>query len=121
MPGLETDPSFFAVVVFHELRLHFDCLDDFPKNGGAGRLTGLDRFLGVRDGPDGAIEQTAFFFQYGALHAQRFGKLERVPVEQDFDLLQRESDKLEGDDLFEAREILFDIDPVAGVGPAGLQ
>ena len=127
MTGLEASPRFPAIVILHEFGcvfgsgLHFNRLDDFLKDGCAGGLAGLKDGLGVRDGSDGAIEKPPFFLEDGALHAQGLGELERITLEQYSDLFQRQSEKLESDDLFQSLEIAFHIDPVAGIGAAGLQ
>src|SRR5262249_19336368 len=49
------------------------------------------------------------------LRAERTGQRVDVTVEHDFDLLERESDRLQRDNLFEAFEIARAVDPVAGV------
>jgi hypothetical protein len=101
--------------------LHLNHLDDFFENSSVGRLAGQDDLFGVLDRADGAIEQPPFLFQDGALHVQGVGQLEGILIQKELDLLQREPEEFERNNLLQALEIAQSVNPIAGCSAPGFE
>src|SRR5262249_53748674 len=77
--------------------------------------------FGPLDRADGGVELLTLHGQHVLLAPQGLGE-RRLPLQQSADLPERQPEKLQDDDLFEAREIAVTIQPVArGGSPPRLQ
>lgn len=72
-------------------------------------------------GFDGAIDQPALLLQLAALEAQGLRHGESFAMQQALDLLERDADEFQGDDLFQAIEVAECVDAIAGIGSLGAQ
>ena len=92
----------------------------FFRMAGSGWLAGCERVFRGLNGADGATQEFVPFLESPALDAQGFGQPSR-PLQHRPDLLERDPEKLERDDLLQGLQIAFAIDPVAGFCAARLQ
>ncbi len=84
-------------------------------------LVGFDCQFGVPDRLDSAIELTPFLQQHCALSAHCIHQRNGFPIEQRPDLLQRNANEAQRDNLLQAFQIPLDVGAITRLGPRRLQ
>ena len=97
--------------------LHFDLPHDGLEQIPVGIAAGLDGPFRSSDRVNGQVELPPFPGQHDLLAPQGVRE-RRLALQQPADLLQRQAEKLQHDDLFEAHEVAVAVEPVAAAGPA---